>query len=80
MIRPLFKLLGLSIFALAGETGHLWRLWLCVLAGAAITVAMYWLSPAVLSLWPGVATLSGAVGVGTVWEWRAYKSAERMVG
>jgi hypothetical protein len=79
MFRALFRLLAVSLLALIGDPGHLWRFSSCLLAGSAVAVALYWLWPAVLPLWPGVVLVSGAAAAGAFWEWRAQKAAERIV-
>jgi hypothetical protein len=79
MFRVLLRLPAVSFLALIGDPGHLSRVWLCLLAGVGATVGLYWLSPAVLPLWPGLATIAAAAAIGGFWEWRAQKAAERIL-
>ena len=72
----MLKLLAVSFLGLFGDPTYLWRVGVCLAAGAGVTVLIYLFWPGVLPVWPGAVTLLVAAAIGVLWEWRA-RSSER---
>jgi hypothetical protein len=76
-VKSVLKLLAVSLLGLFGDATYLWRIALCLAAGAGATVLGYLLWPGVLPIWPGVLTMLAAVALGLLWEWGASNSEGR---
>lgn len=57
--------------ARVGDPTYLLRVGVCLVVGALATLAVYWLWPAPLSIWPGAAMMLASALAGVLWEWRS---------
>lgn len=71
MMTSMLKLLAVAFLGFFGDPSYLWRVGVCLLAGAVAVVVAYLLWPGVLPLWPGAVTMFAVAAIGVLWEWRS---------